>query len=115
MVANKTFTLDFRSSSSLNGHREAMDAGFEDDPGALSDREHVDLAAGELPSDAEDGDEDLVMDGMGNKIWLAKVRDISLVLGHLGDGAQVPKYLAERWGNVKDQNAELGRLRVWKE
>jgi hypothetical protein len=54
-----------------------MDGAFEDDPGTLSDTDRAGLAPGDALSDPEDNDEDLVMDGSRNKLWLAKVCPLS--------------------------------------
>lgn len=42
-------------------------------------------------------DEHLDTDGMDRRIWMVKV----------------PKFLLERWQNVREDNVELGRLRVY--
>lgn len=64
-----------------------VDALFEDDPGPLE--EVID----------EDDAEDLRLDQADNKVWLVKV----------------PKFLAETWKNIDQDNVHLGSLRIYKD
>ncbi|KAI8084208.1 transcription initiation factor IIF, beta subunit-domain-containing protein [Gilbertella persicaria] len=62
-----------------------VDALFEDDPGSLD--EVYD----------EDDAEDLRLDELDTKVWLVKV----------------PKFLADRWRNVDEDNVRLGSIRIY--
>ncbi|KAI8877642.1 transcription initiation factor IIF, beta subunit [Backusella circina FSU 941] len=62
-----------------------VDALFEDDPGSLD--EVVD----------EEDAEDLKLDDLETKVWLVKI----------------PKFLADKWNNIDQENVNLGSVRIY--
>lgn len=62
-----------------------VDALFEDDPGSLD---------GVID---EDDAEDLKLDDVNTKVWLVKV----------------PKFLAEKWRSVDEDDVNLGSIRIY--
>ncbi|KAI8138317.1 transcription initiation factor IIF, beta subunit-domain-containing protein [Fennellomyces sp. T-0311] len=63
-----------------------VDAFFEDDPGPLDEV-------------VDDDDDDLKLDNSDTKVWLVKV----------------PKFLADKWNSVDQDNVSLGSVRIYSE
>lgn len=68
----------------MSEHKD-VDALFEDDPGSLD---------GVID---EDDAEDLKLDDVNTKVWLVKV----------------PKFLAEKWRSIDEDNVNLGSIRIY--